>query len=205
MKVLLTVLMVLTLTGTPWAIQPAQASDIAVEDLLHIGTAFFTNLTAHEYGHAIVGNSVGAEGVSVTFFAKEKNNLFLGYTSIRRIDDKAFPSFALGGEIGASVSFEYALQRFRRQPTTYNKALLFFSGTDFLWYSLYTFYVNKDNPDADPNILHKETGISKDIILSLALTQSLLNGYRVVSGKDRIVPYFTFDNRSIGFHLKVPF
>ncbi len=175
------------------------------ENLIQFGTAFVTNLTAHEYGHAIVGNSVGAEGISVTFFAKEKNNLFLGYTSMRKIDEKAYPTFALGGEIGANMSFEYALQSYRKRPTTYNKALLFFSGTDFLWYSLHTFYVNKDNPDADPNILQKETGVSKDIILSIAVTQSLLNGYRVISGKDTIVPYFTFDRSSIGFHLKVPF
>lgn len=200
-KVLITALMVLTLM----AVQPAHASDIKVENLLHVGTAFITNLTAHEYGHAIVGNSVGAEGISVTFFSKEKNNLFLGYTSMRRIDEKAYPSFALGGEIGANMSFEFALQRFRRQPTTYNRALLFFSGTDFLWYSLYTFYVNKDNPDADPNILHKELGISKDAILGVAMTQSLLNGYRVISGEDRLIPYFTFDQTTIAFHIKVPF
>lgn len=200
--------MVLTVTGPLSAVNPAQASDLwigGIENLFQVGSAFVTNLAAHEYGHAIVGNSVGAEGISVTFFTKEKNNLFLGYTTMKRIDDKAFPSFALGGEIGASMSFEYALRSFRREPTTYNKSLLFFSGTDFLWYSLYTLYVNKDNPDADPNILHNETGISKDVILSIAVTQSLLNYYRAISGEDRVISYFTYDKASIGFHIKVPF
>lgn len=201
MKVLIPAVMVLNLM----AVQPAFAFDIRPENLIEIGKAFVTNLTVHEYGHAIVGNSVGAEGVSVTFFSKEKNNLFLGYTTMKRIDDKAYPSFALGGEIGANMSFEFALQSFRREPTTYNKALLFFNGTDFLWYSLYTFFVNKDNPDADPNIIQKETGVSKEVILSIAVTQSILNGYRVISGTDRVIPYFTFDRNSIGFHTKVPF
>ncbi|MEK6583831.1 MAG: hypothetical protein AABY66_03145, partial [Nitrospirota bacterium] len=89
--------------------------------------------------------------------------------------------------------------------SAYNKALLFFSGTDFLWYTVYTYYFNEDNPDADPNILHKETGISKDAILAAAVSQSLLNGYRVVSGEDKVIPYFTFNMNSIGFHVKVPF
>src|SRR3990170_6637918 len=186
-------------------VQPAAAFNVSSGNLIQTGSAFITNLTAHEYGHALVGSSVGAEGISVSFFTKEKNNLFLGYTSMKRINEKAYPTFALGGEIGANLSFEYALQSYRKRPTSYNKALLFFSGTDFLWYSLYTFYFNNDNPDADPNILVKETGINKDMILSIAMTQSLLNGYRVVSGKDRVVPYFTYNKDSIGFHVKIPF
>lgn len=187
------------------SVQPAAAFDVTPGNLFQTGTAFITNLTAHEYGHALVGSSVGAEGISVSFFAKEKNNLFLGYTSMKKIDEKAYPTFALGGEIGANVSFEYALQSYRKSPTTYNKALLFFSGTDFLWYSLYTFYLNEDNPDADPNILRNETGASKDMILTIAAAQSLLNGYRVISGVDKIIPYFTFDRTSIGFHVKIPY
>lgn len=187
------------------AAQTVNASESIPMEILQIGRAFFTNLTVHEYGHAIVGSSVGADGLSVTFFSKEKNNLFLGYTSIKKIDDSSYPSFALGGEIGSSMSFEFALQSYRMQPSTYNKALMFFSGTDFLWYSLYTFYVNKGNPESDPNILHRETGISNDAIFAAALSQAVINGYRVLSGRDSIVPYFTYDRNSIGFHIKTPF
>ena len=201
MKILISILIVVVLM----AAQPVKAFEPEIQEIIQIGTAFVTNLTVHEYGHAIVGSSVGAEGISVSFMSKQKNNLFLGYTSTRKIDDNAYPSFALGGEIGANMSFEYALYRFRKQPSAYNKALLFFSGTDFLWYTVYTYYFNEDNPEADPNILHRETGISKDAILAAALSQSLLNGYRVVSGEDKVIPYFTFSKDSIGFHVKVPF
>ena len=201
MKLVLSIILLITLM----AAQPAKAYESAIMDIIQVGSAFATNLTVHEYGHAIVGSSVGAEGISVSFLSKRKNNLFLGYTSTSKIDDKAYPSFALGGEIGVNMSLEYALHRFRKEPTTYNKALLFFSGTDFLWYTVYTFYFNEDNPDSDPNILHRETGISKDTLLVAAVTQSLLNGYRVFSGSDTVIPYMTFDREAIGFHIKVSF
>ena len=201
MKVILRGLIVLVLM----AAQPSLAFESKITDIVKVGAAFATNLTVHEYGHAIVGNSVGAEGISVSFLTRQKNNLFLGYTSTKKIDNNAYPSFALGGEIGANMSFEYALYSFRRHPTAYNKSILFFSGTDFLWYTLYTYYLNRDNPDADPNILHRETGISRDIILSVAVTQSLLNGYRIISGTDRIIPYFIYNKNSIGFNVKIPF
>lgn len=201
MKILISILIAVVLM----AAQPVKAFEPDLQDIVQIGTAFVTNLTVHEYGHAIVGSSVGAEGISVSFMSKQKNNLFFGYTSTRKIDDTAYPSFALGGEIGVNMSFEYALYKFRNEPTAYNKALLSFSGTDFLWYTVYTFYFNEDNPDADPNILHRETGISKDALLAAAVTQSLLNGYRVFSGEDKVIPYLTFTSNSIGFNVKVPF
>ena len=176
MKFVITFLVAINLLSA----QPVLAFDISVSNMTQIASAFFTNLSAHEYGHAVVGNSVGAEGINVTFLSKEKNNLFLGYTSLTSIDDKSYPAFAIGGEIGASMSFEYALQSYRNRSSVYNKSLLFFSGTDFLWYSIYTFYWNKDNTDADPNILKEETGLSKDVILSVAVAQSILNTYRVI-------------------------
>jgi len=201
MKLVLCIILMMTLM----AAQPAKAYESAIIDIIQIGSAFATNLTVHEYGHAIVGSSVGAEGISVSFLSKRKNNLFLGYTSTSKIDDNAYPSFALGGEIGVNMSFEYALHRFRKEPTTYNKALMFFSGTDFLWYSVYAYYFNEDNQDSDPNILHRETGISKDAILAAAVTQSVLNSYRIYSGSDMVIPYMTFDKDAIGFHVKVSF
>ena len=201
MKLILSIFIMITFM----AAHPVKAYESGILDIIQIGTAFATNLTAHEYGHAIVGSSVGAEGISVSFLSKRKNNLFLGYTSTSKINDNAYPSFALGGEIGVNMSFEYALHRFRTEPSTYNKALLLFSGTDFLWYSVYAYYFNEDNLDSDPNILHRETGISKDAILAAAVTQSVLNSYRVYSGSDSVIPYMTFNKDSIGFHVKVSF
>ena len=201
MKLALSIIVMVALM----AAHPVKAYESGIIDIIQIGSAFATNLTVHEYGHAIVGSSVGAEGISVSFLSKRKNNLFLGYTSTSKINDNAYPSFALGGEIGVNMSFEYALHRFRTEPSTYNRALLLFSGTDFLWYSVYAFYFNEDNLDSDPNILHRETGISKDAILAAAVTQSVLNSYRVYSGSDSVIPYMTFNKDSIGFHVKVSF
>src|SRR4030066_850694 len=198
MKTTLSIIIMIALM----AAYPVNAYESGVKDLFHIGTAFATNLTVHEYGHAIVGSSVGAEDISVSFMSKRKNNLFLGYTSAKKIDENEYPSFALGGEIGVNMSFEYALHKFRKEPTTYNKAILLFSGTDFLWYSVYAYYFNEENLDSDPNILHRETGISKDAILAAAGTQSVLNSYRIYSGSDTVVPYLTFNQDAIGFHVK---
>ena len=38
----------------------------------------------------------------------------------------------------SSVGFEVTLESYRHKPTTFNRALMLFLGTDFLWYSLYS-------------------------------------------------------------------
>src|SRR3990170_833868 len=110
MKTVLSIIIMIALM----AAYPVNAYESGIKDIIHVGTAFATNLTVHEYGHAIVGSSVGAEGISVSF-------------------------------------------------------------------------------------------ISKDAILTAAVTQSVLNAYRVYSGSDKIMPYMTFSKDSIGFHVKVAF
>jgi hypothetical protein len=112
----------------------------------------------------------------------------------------------MGGEVATSLSFEVALHHYRASPTTYNRALLFFNGTEFLWYSVYAFYFEgaKDNRH-DPVAFSQEIGLSPEIILVIAVTQAALNTYRVYSGQDRLIPYFTFDERSASFWIGVRF
>ena len=73
MKIILSGLIALALM----AAQPSLAFESKITDIIKVGAAFATNLTVHEYGHAVVGNSVGAEGISVSFLTKQKNNLFI--------------------------------------------------------------------------------------------------------------------------------
>ncbi len=80
---------------------------------------------------------------------------------------------------------------------------MFFSGTDFLWYTVYTFYISGGASHSDPMMLHEETGLNKESILGIALTHTLLNFYRVYSGQDTIVPYFTYDRDSVHFMLRL--
>lgn len=182
---------------------PVRAPAAGPGDLLQITGAFFTSLAVHEMGHAFIADQMGGEGVSIHFFTQENNNFVLGLTKVRKLDPDSKLPFVMGGEIASSLNFEYALFRYRHQPTLYNRALMLFSGTDFLWYTVYTFYISGGGSHSDPRMLHKETRLSKESILGVALTQTLLNFYRVYSGKDAIVPYFTYDRDSVHFMLRL--
>jgi hypothetical protein len=172
-------------------------------DLAQVTAAFFTSLAVHEAGHALIADQMGGEEVSIHFFTQENDNFALGLTKVKKLDRRSTLPFAMGGEIANSLNFEYALHSYRRQPTIYNRSLLLFSGTDFLWYTVYSFYISGGASYSDPLIIQQETGLSREAILGVALTQSLLNFYRITSGKDTIVPYFTYDRYSVNFMLRL--
>jgi len=173
-------------------------------DALQIGAAFLTNLAVHEFGHEVVANNVGAEDSKLNFFKKSGGNFFLGTSTVSNIDQGSILPYAMGGEFFADLTFEHALQGYRNSPNTYNRSLLLISGTDFLWYCFYAFYVSNDNPSYDPITISKETGISKDMLFSVALAKTLANAYRIYSGQDKIVPYFKVDRSSASLNFMIP-
>lgn len=175
-------------------------------DMAQIGLAFLTSLAIHESGHFLMADSLNAHGNTLNFFTRRKGSFFLGLSTYSEMEEEGKLPYHLAGEIAASHTFEYALSRHRTNPTPYHNALLFFSATDFLFYSLYAFYLNPVQDDHfDPVSISKDTGLNHGTILSIAFTQTLLNSYRVVSGKDRIVPYFDFDNEFASFNIKFNF
>jgi hypothetical protein len=176
-----------------------------LKDSAQIAAAFMTNLALHEVGHAAVGTFVGAEGVKTSFFSRRNGSFFLGYTEYKNLKKEARLPFLAGGPMMNGYTFEYALGDYRRNPNTYNKALLFFSCTDFLYYSLYAFYLAPGNDHYDPTAIRHETGLSKEAVLGIALTQSLLNGMRVFNVQNRVVPYFAVDRFHASFNLRVQF
>ncbi len=176
-----------------------------LSDALQIGAAFLTNLVVHEFGHEIVANNVGAEDSQVNFFKKSGGNFFLGTSTVSSIDQGSILPYAMGGEFFADLSFEHALQGYRNSPNSYNKSLLLISGTDFLWYCFYAFYISNDNPSYDPITISKETGISRDMLFSVALAKTLANAYRIYSGQDKVVPYFKVDRSSASLNFMIPF
>ncbi len=91
-------------------------------------------------------------------------------------------------------------------PTIYNRSLLFFGGTEFLWYSIYAFYPapTRDTRN-DPVAISQETGLDSKVILEIAAAQAVLNAYRVFSGQDQVFPYFTFDQESVLFLVGIRF
>lgn len=190
-----------------------KAMAIEFKDIPAVGMAFLTNLGIHEAGHYIIADQSGAEGNSLNFFKKDKNSFFLGLSTVTNIDERARPSYHLAGEVAASYTFEFALQQYRNSSahspiysSTYNKALLFFSMTDFLWYTAYAFYLSPhENEKFDPIGIANSTGISRDTIFLIALAQSSLNAVRVYTNQDRFIPYYMLDRYSIGFGVKIPF
>ncbi|MFQ5455076.1 MAG: hypothetical protein ACE5EA_02590 [Nitrospirota bacterium] len=187
-------------------LSPVNVLAIELEDISEIGLAFITNVTIHESGHYIAASGVGAKGNTLTFLTRHNGSFFFGLSTVQSIDKKSKFTYHTAGEIASSYTFEYSLRRFRMSPTTYNRSLLFFSSTDFLWYSLYAFYLSPtQNRNFDPVAIVQETGINKEVIVSIAAIQSILNTYRVVSDKDIIVPYFSFDRYSVFFNIKFLF
>jgi len=125
---------------------------------------------------------------------------------VAEIDKRARPAYHLAGEVAASYTFEMALKHYRERDTLYNRSLLFFSMTDFLWYTLYSFYLSPhENEKFDPIGLWESTGISRDTIFLVALTQSSLNAVRVITNKDRLIPLLIVDRYFVGFIVKIPF
>ena len=185
---------------------PQRAMGWGPGDVLQIPMAFLTNLAIHESGHFIIAEGANAQDNRLDFFSKKDGSFFLGLSTVSTIDEKSKVTYILGGEIATGVSFELALDRYRSAATTYNRALLLFSGTDFLWYTVYAFYLAPSRDSRyDPVAVSHETGLSPEAILMLAATQTMLNAYRVYSGQDRIVPYFTFDEQSVSFRVGIHF
>jgi len=179
-------------------------------DLLQIPIAFLTNLAIHESGHFIIAEGADAQDNTLNFFSEKEGSFFLGLSTVSTIDEKSKVTYILGGEIATDLIFEIVLDRYRSTAsggsTAYNRSLLFFSGTDFLWYTVYAFYLapSRDNR-YDPVALSEATDLGPEAILVIAATQTVLNAYRVFSGQDRIVPYFTFDQESVSFRLGMRF
>ena len=176
-----------------------------ISDAVVIGSAFMTNLMMHEFGHAIVAGQVGASGNNVGFFKQQNGQFFLGTSSVTNIKTESRLPYVMGGEFFADLTFEQALKEYRKSPSTYNKSLLLFSGSDFLFYCLYAFSTDNENTSYDPVTISRETGISQDELLSLVLAKTMINAYRIHSGEDRVVPYFTVDNNSAAINFAIPF
>jgi hypothetical protein len=73
----------------------------SVSEVLMIGTAFLTNLFAHEFGHEVVAQHVGARGTKLGFFKKMNGQFFLGTSEVDNIADESVLSYTMGGEFFA--------------------------------------------------------------------------------------------------------
>jgi len=176
-----------------------------ISDTFKIGAAFLANLFIHEMGHAVVADYVGASSNRINFFRRENGKFFLGMSYAGDVDDESVLPYTMGGEFATDLTFEHALKKMRRDRDMFYRALVFFSGVDFLWYCLYSYYLTPGDPGFDPKTLKEETGLSGDVIFGIALAKTAINSYRVLSGRDPVIPYFTVDRRGVMLNLSIPF
>ena len=182
----------------------AFASDYAT-DTAAIAAAFVTHLTLHEMGHQVVAEEAGADSPKMQFFVRKNGKFYPGLSTHKGIPKKSRLSYALAGERMAGSTFEYALDSYHRKPTTYNKALMFFSCTDFLWYTLLANYMHDDNDTYDPTIVRQETGLSKEMLLSLVMVKSFMNAYRVYNKDARFMPAIMVGRSNVAFVIRYDF
>jgi len=176
-----------------------------LNDVASIGSAYATHIFMHEMGHQVVAEEVGADSPQMSFFTRKGGTFYPGLSTHKGIPQESKLPYAAGGERMAGFTFEYALQSYHRKPTTYNKALMFFSCTDFIVYTLMANYVNPENDTYDPNLIREETGLSKEALLSLVMAKSLLNTYRVMNPDARVIPMIWVDKESAGLVFHIPF
>ena len=174
-------------------------------DLASIGSAYTTHIFFHELGHQIVADDVGADSHRMNFFTSKNGTFYPGVSLYKSIPEESKLPYAVGGERMAGNTFEYALQSYRQNPTTFNKALMFFSNVDFFAYTVLANYIDPDNDMYDPNIVREETGINKGMLLSFAAAKMLLNTYRIFDEDFPFIPVIEVDKDSAFFMLRYNF
>ena len=181
----------------------AHASNL--EDIASIGAAYITHIFLHEVGHQVVAEEVGADSPKMHFFTMKDCKLYPGLSTFKNIPKESKLPYAVGGERMAGYTFEYALKSYHHGPTSYNKALMFFSGADFLAYTLLANYVHPDNDLYDPNLIRAETGLSKEALLSLVMAKSIMNTYRVFNEDATFIPMIAVDKTCAALMVRFHF
>jgi len=190
----------------PFFMPPGQnACAFDIKDATSIGAAYTTHLFLHEVGHQVVAEEVGADSPQMKFLARRNGKLYPGLSIYQNIPKESILPYAAGGERMAGFTFEYALQSYHRNPSTYNKALMFFSCADFLTYTVLANYVHPENDMYDPNLIRAETGLSKEALLSLVMAKSLVNTYRIMNQSTNLIPMIWVDKRSAGIVFRFSF
>ncbi len=196
----------LALLGLFLAVPVKESSALSLSNVIQTGAAFAVHLGVHESGHYLMAHMGGAEDVDLSFFIMKGNNFYLGLSSAKGLDRKSVAPYKFAGEVAVSYHFEIMLKSYRRNPNMYNRAMLFFTNTDFLAYSIYAFYLSPTRNNAyDPVGISQETGLTPETIVAFSALQTLLNTYRIYSGNDTAVPFLSMSQDSVALGLMFRF
>ncbi len=195
----------ITVIFLSFVLQEPDASAFQLKDIVSTLAAYSTHLFLHETGHQAVAGMVGANQSKMHFFTNKNGNFYPGVSTYEDIPEESKLPYAVGGDLMAGYTFEYAMKSYRRKPTTYNKALMFFSCMDFFSYTLLSNYINAEADMYDPNLVRTETGFSKEALLSVVTAKTLLNAYRMMNPDFKIAPVIWVDKTSAALLLRIPF
>jgi len=176
-----------------------------LRDMAAIGAAYTTHLFFHEVGHQVMANEVGADSSHMKFFTVKEGKFYPGVSTCKKIPEESKVPYAFGGERMAGYTFEYALDSYKRKQTTFNKALMFFTCTDFVIYTFMGNYISPNDETYDPNIIREESGCSKELLLSLVMARSLSNAYRIYKEDTNFIPMIMLDKTSASLVFRFDF
>lgn len=188
-------------------VKSASAFDFAdvLKDTAAVGLAYTTHLIFHELGHQVVADQVGAVSHRMDFFTFKNGKFFPGLSTYKFIPEGSKLPYAVGGDYMSSHIFEYALDSYRREPTTFNKALMVFSCADFFAYTILANYVFPNEDMFAPNLIRAETGYSKEMLMLIVTTKTLLNTYRIIDKNAKISPHIWLDKTSAALMIRYKF
>ncbi len=104
---------------------PSVLKGAAGTGFVDVGAALTTHVLLHEFGHHVVADHVEATGAKLNFLTSKNGQFFLASSTVDSIDERSRLPYNMGGEWAADLTFEFALNSYRRNPDLYNKSLLF--------------------------------------------------------------------------------
>lgn len=185
---------------------PRWTRAMELKDVVLVGAAYGTHLFLHDYGHRVVAEEVGADPPKMHFFGVKHGALYtvlFAYKSSMPEESKL--PLAAGGYWMEGYTFEFALQSYHLEPTTYNKALMVFSCVNFLAYTWLANYAHPESNMYDPNLIRTEIGLSKGAMLSFVTTKTALNAYRIFNPKAKLIPWIRLDKTSAALMIGIQF
>jgi hypothetical protein len=176
-----------------------------IKGVASIGAAYMAHLFMHEMGHQLLADEVGADSHRIKFFTNQNGKFYPGLSTYKSIPKDSILPYAVAGERMAGITFEYALQSYREEPTIFNKSLMFFSCFDFLFYTALANYGDPDNDMYDPNLIRNEIGCSKEALLAVVATKTILNVYRIYHPEANFRPVIRLGKKRVEFLVSFDF
>ncbi|MFQ6111607.1 MAG: hypothetical protein ACE5LX_06195 [Nitrospinota bacterium] len=175
------------------------------KDIAPVGAGSTSDSTLEKIGNQAMAAGLGAASHKSYFFKGEKGQSFRVEPTYKDIPLEPKLPYAIGGERMTDYTLEYAPQSYHREPSAYEKALMFFSCTNCAWDTLLPHYVSPEDDIHGPNLFGEEAGLSQEVLLPLVISESLLKAYRAIKKNVRFIPEISVDKNGAVFMIRFNF